>query len=226
MTGRRLALFDCDGTLADSQHEIGTAMSEAFAALGLASPPPHFVRSIIGLSVPRAIRTLAPQLDEATQDRLGDAYRDAYFAARTAAGAQPEPLYEGILPLLDQLSADGWLLGVATGKSQRGLIRLLSAHGILDRFITLQTADFHPSKPDPSMVRAALAESGCAAVDTVVIGDTAYDMAMARAAGAHALGVAWGYHEPAELSAHGADAIADQVADVPALLNALLEPTS
>ena len=201
-------------------------MSEAFAAFGLASPPPHFVRSIIGLSVPRAIRTLAPQLDEATQDRLGDAYRDAYFAARTAAGAQPEPLYDGILPLLDQLSADGWLLGVATGKSQRGLIRLLSAHGILDRFVTLQTADFHPSKPDPSMVRAALAESGCAAADTVVIGDTAYDMAMARAAGAHALGVAWGYHEPAELSAHGADAIADQVADVPALLNALLEPTS
>jgi phosphoglycolate phosphatase len=157
------------------------------------------------------------------QDRLGDAYRDAYFAARTAAGAQPEPLYDGIVPMLDQLTADGWLLGIATGKSQRGLIRLLTAHGILDRFVTLQTADFHPSKPDPAMVHAALAETGCAAQSTVVIGDTSFDMAMARAAGAEALGVVWGYHDPAELSAHGARMVADQVADLPSLLLSLME---
>lgn len=223
MTSLRLALFDCDGTLADSQHEIATAMSEAFAANGLAAPPPHFVRSIIGLSVPRAIHTLAPHLDEDMQERLADDYRDAYFTHRTAAGAQPEPLYEGVPELLDRLSADGWLLGVATGKSQRGLTRLLSAHGLLDRFVTLQTADFHPSKPDPSMVRAALAETGCQAEATVVIGDTLYDMAMARAAGSRALGVAWGYHEPADLTASGAEAIAAQVADVPALLSSLTE---
>lgn len=223
MTRHRLALFDCDGTLADSQHEIVTAMNEAFAACGLDSPPAHFVRSIIGLSVPRAVRTLAPHLDPDRQDRLGDAYRDAYFAARTAAGAQPEPLYDGIVPMLDQLTADGWLLGIATGKSQRGLIRLLTAHGILDRFVTLQTADFHPSKPDPAMVHAALAETGCAAQSTVVIGDTSFDMAMARAAGAEALGVVWGYHDPAELSAHGARMVADQVADLPSLLLSLME---
>lgn len=226
MTTLRLALFDCDGTLADSQHEIATAMSAAFAAHGLEAPPPHFVRSIIGLSVPRAIRTLAPHLDEATQDRLGDAYRDAYFAARTAAGAQPEPLYDGIAALIDQLATDGWLLGVATGKSQRGLVRLLTAHNLLDRFVSLQTADFHPSKPDPAMVHAALAETGCAATATVVIGDTTYDMAMARAAGTRALGVAWGYHEPRDLRAHGADAIAEQPADIPALLATLVKATA
>lgn len=222
----RLALFDCDGTLADSQHEIATAMAQAFAEHGLDSPPPHFVRSIIGLSIPRAIRTLAPDLDEATQDRLADSYRDAYFTARTAAGASPEPLYDGIIPVIERLAADGWQLGVATGKSQRGLVRLLTAHGIIDRFVTLQTADHHPSKPDPSMVHTALADSGCLAQDTVVIGDTSYDMAMARAAGARALGVAWGYHDPAELRAHGADAIAERVTDLPALLSSLMEPTA
>ena len=223
MTSPRLALFDCDGTLADSQHEIVTAMTEAFAALGLDSPPPQFVRSIIGLSVPRAIRTLVPDLDENTQDKLADTYRDAYFSARTAAGAMPEPLYAGIVPMLDQLIADGWLLGIATGKSQRGLIRLLTAHGIRDRFVTLQTADFHPSKPNPSMVEAALAETGCLAQSTIVIGDTAFDMAMARAAEALALGVSWGYHEPTELSAHGALIVADQVVDIPTLLLSLVE---
>ena len=217
----RLALFDCDGTLADSQHEIGSAMVAAFASEGLAAPPPNFVRSIIGLSIPRAIRTLAPALDGDQQDRLADAYREAYFEARTAAGAAPEPLYDGITALIGRLSADGWILGVATGKSQRGLVRLLSAHDLLDRFATLQTADFHPSKPDPSMVHAALAETGCAAADTVVIGDTSYDMAMARNAGAHALGVAWGYHEPAALRADGAQAIAQSVDHVPTLLDTL-----
>lgn len=221
MTRPRLALFDCDGTLADSQHEIGNAMVAAFASEGLAPPPPHFVRSIIGLSIPRAIRTLVPALDGDQQDRLADAYREAYFEARTAAGAAPEPLYDGITSLIGRLAADGWILGVATGKSQRGLIRLLSAHGLLDRFATLQTADFHPSKPDPSMVNAALAETGCAAADTVVIGDTSYDMAMARNAGAHALGVAWGYHEPVALRADGAQAIAQSVDQVPTLLDTL-----
>ena len=223
MSSPRLALFDCDGTLADSQHEIVTAMTQAFAALNLDCPPPQSVRAIIGLSVPRAIRMLAPDLDDAMQDRLSDAYRDAYFAARTTAGAQPEPLYDGIVAMLDQLTADGWLLGVATGKSQRGLLRLLGAHGIGDRFVTLQTADFHPSKPHPSMVEAALAETGCTARSTVVIGDTAFDMAMAQAAGALALGVGWGYHEADDLVAHGAMMVAEQVGDIPALLHSLLD---
>lgn len=224
MTARlRLALFDCDGTLADSQHEIVAAMTQAFSDCGLTVPDATAIRTIIGLSLPRAMMMLAPTLDRAGHDQLADAYRDAYFAHRSAAGAAPEPLYDGIVPLIDALATDGWLLGVATGKSQRGLVRLLTAHGIINRFVTLQTADFHPSKPDPSMVRAALADTGCAAVDTVVIGDTAYDMVMARNAGARAVGVAWGYHSVAELTANGAEAIADTVDQLPDLLASLTE---
>ncbi len=219
---RRLALFDCDGTLADSQHEIVSAMNEAFGQCGLAAPPAVATRKIIGLSVERAITMLAPGTDGVMQERLGDAYREAYFAHRTTAGARPEPLYDGIVLALDALAAAGWLLGVATGKSQRGLVRLLRAHGLIDRFVTLQTADFHPSKPDPSMARAAMRESGARAQMTVVIGDTGFDMAMARSAGAMALGVGWGYHPPEELLRTGAARVADRPADLPAILEAMV----
>jgi phosphoglycolate phosphatase len=226
MSRKRLALFDCDGTLADSQRDIVAAMSAAFERCGLAPPPPPAVRAAIGLSLPRLMMQLAPTHDEATQEALVDAYRETFFEHRTAAGAGPEPLYDGIITALDTLLADGWLLGVATGKSQRGLVRLLTAHGLLDRFTTLQTADFHPSKPDPAICRAAIAEAGVAARETVVIGDTAFDMEMARSAGAHALGVAWGYHPVGELHRAGAQAVADHPSALPALLDSLLEAQS
>jgi phosphoglycolate phosphatase len=222
MTLRRLALFDCDGTLADSQHEIVAAMAQAFAECGLAPPTAMATRQIIGLSVDKAVAVLAPGLDVDAQDQLGDAYRDAYFAHRTAAGARPEPLYDGIVKALDALTDAGWLLGVATGKSQRGLVRLLTAHGLINRFVTLQTADFHPSKPHPAMARAAIRESKAQAETTVVIGDTGYDMAMARSAGAMALGVAWGYHPADELLRTGAARVADHPADLPDILETMV----
>lgn len=219
----RLALFDCDGTLADSQREIVLAMSAAFERCGLAPPPPPAIRAAIGLSLPRLMMQLAPTLDEAAQEALVDAYRETFFEHRTAAGAGPEPLYDGIVAALDALRGEGWLLGVATGKSQRGLVRLLTAHGLNDRFVTLQTADFHPSKPDPAMCRAAITEAGVAARDTVVIGDTGFDMAMARSAGARAVGVEWGYHPVSELLRAGAEAVADHPSALPALLETMLE---
>jgi phosphoglycolate phosphatase len=125
-----------------------------------------------------------------------------------------EPLYDGIKELLDTLEADGWLLGVATGKSDRGLGHCLACHGLSRRFVTLQTADRHPSKPHPSMIEAALADAGAEAGVSMMIGDTSYDMAMARAAGVTAVGVAWGYHDPAELQAAGAHYVAARPADV------------
>lgn len=223
MNRPRLALFDCDGTLADSQHDIVAAMTVAFVRCGLTPPPAQDVRTSIGLSVTQAVMQLAPQLDDDALEQLGDAYRDAYFEHRSQSGTAPEPLYEGIVGALDRLLADGWLLGVATGKSQRGLVRLLTAHGIIDRFVTLQTADTHPSKPHPSMCFAAIAQAGVLAEDTVVIGDTGFDMMMAAQAGSHALGVAWGYHPVAELQRAGAAAIADAPAALPEMLNALME---
>ena len=117
-------------------------------------------------------------------------------------------------PVLDALAADGWQLGVATGKSDRGLALLLAHHGLADRFVTLQTADRHPSKPHPAMLEAAMAEAGAHPHMTVMIGDTSYDMAMARAAGVRAIGVTWGYHDEAALRAGGAHVIAQVCAEV------------
>lgn len=129
-----------------------------------------------------------------------------------------EPLYDGMMDVLDTLAADGWVLGIATVKSDRGLAQILAHHGIARRFVTLQTADRHPSKPDPSMIETAMADAGAIPATTVMIGDTSYDMMMARAAGARALGVAWGYHPTATLTAAGAHAIARMVAALPRLM--------
>lgn len=203
----RLAVFDCDGTLVDGQAEVCHAMDAAFRACGLAAPDHHQVRRIVGLSLPQAMRLLAPHGDSALHSELDRAYRDAFRAAREA-GRLVEPLYEGMTDLLARLDAAGWLLGVATGKSQRGLEHCLATHGLRHLFVTLQTADGHPSKPHPAMLQAAMAEAGTDMESTVMIGDTSFDIDMAQAAGVRAIGVDWGYHTADELFAAGAAAVA------------------
>jgi phosphoglycolate phosphatase len=217
----RLALFDCDGTLVDSQANICLSMEEAFVQAGLAAPGRDAIRRIIGLSVVEAIAALAPELDDARHRTLAEDYKSAFFRLRTTGAMDEEPLFEDMLDSLDRLSDAGWLFGVATGKSDRGLARILAHHGITNRFVTLQTADRHPSKPHPSMIELAMAEAGATPETTVMIGDTSYDMMMARAAGARALGVAWGYHPPHELIAAGAHKVAERVADLPGLMETI-----
>ena len=209
----RLALFDCDGTLVDSQHTIAQAMEEAFAAAGLPPPTREATRRVVGLSLVEAMQQLAPDLAPDHHVALAEAYKKAFQAMRQR-GHVDEPLFDGIAELLDALEADGWLLGVATGKSDRGLALCLSCHDLADRFVTLQTADRHPSKPDPSMALAAMAEARAAPEKTLMIGDTSYDMAMGRAAGVTAVGVAWGYHPAAELWQAGAHHVADHPRDI------------
>ena len=190
----RLALFDCDGTLVDSQHNICAAMEECFAAAGLERPAPERTRRVVGLSLIEAMRAMLPDADHGAHVALAEEYKRAFQAMR-ARGIVEEPLFDGVAALIETLDADGWLLGIATGKSDRGLALCLESHGLSGRFVTLQTADRHPSKPHPSMIERAMAEAGAAAATTLMIGDTSYDMAMARAAGARAVGVAWGYHD-------------------------------
>ena len=213
----RLALFDCDGTLVDGQAGVVNAMEAAFAEVGLPAPDRHQVRRVVGLSLPQAIRQLAPDADEDTRVDADLAYREAFRAAREA-GSLVEPLYDGIAELIAALAADGWLLGVATGKSQRGLEHCLAMHGLAAHFVTLQTADNHPSKPHPSMIEVALAETGVSPDTCVMIGDTAYDMAMAVNAGVRAIGVDWGYHSADELREAGAEAVARDPAHLRELL--------
>ncbi|WP_114227103.1 MULTISPECIES: HAD-IA family hydrolase [Sphingomonas] len=217
----RLAIFDCDGTLVDSGHSIHTALSETFAAHDRAVPPRVEAQRVIGLSLTEAMAFLAPDADDIEHERMASTYRDAFVDLRRR-GAVAEPLFEGIAPLLDALTADGWLLAIATGKSDRGLHHCLTANQLLDRFVSLQTADRHPSKPDPSMALEAMMEAGATPEQSVVIGDTGWDMGMARAAGAHAVGALWGYHDGAELQRAGAHALARDPAEVHDLMNRLI----
>ncbi|HEY0027143.1 MAG TPA: HAD-IA family hydrolase [Allosphingosinicella sp.] len=215
----RLALFDCDGTLVDSQATICTAMEESFTAAGLPPPSREQTRRIVGLSLVEAMRAILPGADHALHHSLAEGYKSAFQNMR-ARGQVAEPLYHGIPELLDTLDADGWLLGVATGKSDRGLGLCLACHGLDRRFVTLQTADRHPSKPHPSMIHAALADAGAEPHLSMMIGDTSYDMRMAKAAGVTAIGVAWGYHDPEELIAAGADFVAHHPREVAEFMKA------
>jgi len=217
----RLAIFDCDGTLVDSQHNICAAVEEAFATNGLIAPPRNAIRRIVGLSLVEAMRMLLPDAEAALHQRVAQDYKDAFFRMRSAGAMAEEPLYDGIADLLATLAAQGWLLGVATGKSDRGLAHILAHHGIAGHFLTLQTADRHPSKPHPSMIETAMRDAGALAANTAMIGDTSFDMAMARAGGVRAIGVGWGYHPPEELTEAGAHVVVD---DVAALATALERP--
>lgn len=213
----RLALFDCDGTLVDSQANICLAMEHAFDDAGLMPPPRSAIRRIVGLSLLEIMRTLLPDASEVVHGRMVERYRASYLTLRNN-GLEHEPLYDGIEGLLGKLDENGWMLGVATGKSDRGLERCLDHHAIRGLFVTLQTADRHPSKPNPSMVYQAMADAGAGAGTTVMIGDTVYDILMGRAAGCHTVGVSWGYHPVAELREAGADMIAETMDDLAAML--------
>jgi phosphoglycolate phosphatase len=209
----KLALFDCDGTLVDSQHNICLCMEDAFGRAGLTPPTRAQTRRIVGLSLLQAVEALTPGLAAGQQRQISEDYKSAFHRLR-GNGLIEEPLFDGIATALDVLEADGWLLGVATGKSDRGLHLCLEEHGLLARFVTLQTADRHPSKPHPSMVHLAMTEAGAAPETTVMIGDTSFDMLMGVAAGVRALGVDWGYHDADELRAAGAYHVANHAAEL------------
>ncbi|MES2097730.1 MAG: HAD-IA family hydrolase [Pseudomonadota bacterium] len=216
----KLAIFDCDGTLVDSQANICRALEESFIEARIAVPPRDAIRRIVGLSLVEAMRALIPEASDTDHRAIAEAYKQQFFKLRSSGAMADEPLYDGIADLIATLAEDGWLLGVATGKSDRGLAHVLGVHGLTDRFVTLQTADRHPSKPHPSMIDAAIAEAGGDVATTAMIGDTSYDMEMAINAGVRAVGVAWGYHPAHELVEAGAHSVATAVADLPQHLEA------
>ena len=220
----RLAIFDCDGTLVDSGGNIYAAVAEALTEHRLHVPEAQVVRRVIGLSLVEAMAVLVPQAPADLHVELAETYKLRFQALR-AGGCIEEPLFDGILDLLHGLEEDGWLLAVATGKSDRGLQHCLNANGIHARFMSLQTADRHPSKPNPSMALMAMADAGAEPRSTIVVGDTSFDMGMAAAAGAIGIGAGWGYHEPEELLAAGAAAVAAAPSEVLDLTRRLLEPS-
>ena len=203
----KLVLFDCDGTLVDSAAIIHGTMVETFREAGLAEPALEDTKSIIGLTLNLAIARLLAREPDAEIEHMTERYKHHFQAQRLLPGFH-EPLYDGIAPLLAELSArDDVLLGMVTGKSRRGVRAVFATHGFGERFIAIRTADDCPSKPHPAMVLECCAEAGVDPASTIVVGDAIYDMQMARSAGATALGVSWGYHHAEGLAAAGAHAV-------------------
>lgn len=221
----RLIIFDVDGTLVDSQGDIVAAMAHAFAAAGAPVPGRRDILGIVGLSLDVAIPRLAPELPERVHVKMVEWYKDAYMHLRAKAGAaQSSPLYDHAHEVLEALhGVPEYILGVATGKSRRGLDKLLQGHGLVNLFTTEQVSDHHPSKPHPSMLHEAMRETGIAPENAVMIGDTSFDMEMAHAAGISAIGVSWGYHGRNALA--GAAHIIDDFRTLPDILANIWEPT-
>lgn len=213
----KLVIFDVDGTLVDSQRHILASMDGAFRAHDLPSPGRDAILSIVGLSLPEAFVRLVPDHAE-KRDSLTQAYKDTFMDLRKS-GAAHSPMYPGAEAVLADLATrDDVLLGIATGKSKRGLDHLIEVNGWETLFQTIQVADHHPSKPHPSMVLTCLADTGVDAADAVMVGDTSYDMEMARSADVRGLGVSWGYHPDEALFGAGAVRVLTDYASMPSAL--------
>ena len=211
----KLAIFDCDGTLVDSGGTIHRALRSTFDSHGLDCPPRGVTKKVIGLSLDEAFATLVPDGDHPAlcADLQGCLLRDAQ-----PGGGRRAVVRRHRSAALDAFRADGWTLGVATGKSRRGLDHCLAAHGIAGHFVTLQTADNHPSKPHPSMVLAAMAEASCAPHQHGLHRRYGVGHGLrARSAACGAIGVGWGYHDESELRDAGAHDVAQDPAELVAM---------
>jgi len=221
MGGPNFVVFDWDGTIVDSQFLIHSVMSMALTAHGQPAPSLAAVRAVVGLELSEAIGRLLPTNFTEDLAAVVGAYREN-FAIERAKPDCHEPLFDDVRTALTALEGLGILCGIATGKSQRG-VRAGLAHHELDRFfVSVQTADDAPGKPHPGMLEQAMADVGARCEDTIMIGDTTFDMKMAANADVRALGVAWGYHGTDELKAAGAVSIVEQFADIPAVVNEMM----
>jgi phosphoglycolate phosphatase len=198
-------------------------MLAAFASNGLPEPTAADIRHVIGLSLPIAIGRVAHSDDQALIEKLVESYR-THFRRTLEATSDREPLYPRAVEALDRLrNQPDTVLGIATGKGLAGVHRILALHGLTDYFVTLQTPDHNPSKPHPGMLQRAMAETGFSHADTVMIGDTVFDMEMARNAGTRSVGVTWGYHDPSDLIRVGAGAVIGSYDDLDAAIQRVLE---
>lgn len=221
----RLIVFDVDGTLLDSAAGIVGCATRAFVALGLPEPEPIAIRRIMGLSLEEGFdRVTGGALPGATIEALAARYREEAHKIRAAGGLEGSAtLFPGARDALERLHRDPpTLLGIATGKGRPGLDHMLDGHGLRAMFVTAHCASDHPGKPHPSMLEAALRDTGVARERSVMIGDTSYDVEMALNAGMRAVGVAWGSHEADELIRAGAHSVIDAFEALDAALIAAL----
>jgi phosphoglycolate phosphatase len=217
----KLIVFDCDGTIVDSQAGIVLSMDHAFKALRMVPPTRAQTLAVVGLSLIEACSRLAPEAEYGTCVELAEQYKAA-FRELDSNPSDADILFPLAKETIAHLAArENHLLAIATGKSRRGVERMCEREGWQSHFVTIQTSDDHPSKPNPAMLLQAMMEAGVEASDTVMVGDTTYDIEMACAAGVPSIGVAWGYHSVAELTNAGASRIVESFADLAAALDSL-----
>ena len=214
-----LILFDCDGTLMDSQHAIVRAMRQAFGINGLPAPDTESVSKVIGLSLHEALRQLSDRAD--LHEKIMADYRICYRAAEDQV-----ELYPAVRETLEELKRRGYWLGLVTGKSKAGLLRVLDAKGLREMFYVMRTADCCLSKPHPAMVTECMQEMGVTARQTGVVGDAIFDIQMATAAGVASFGVAYGVSSSEALRLAGASAVADSFPDLLGYFPALQDVVS
>ena len=218
----KLIIFDCDGTIVDSQNAIVVAMTHAFTSLNLAAPTRARTLSVVGLSLPEAFTVLAPAHSASTREKLATLYREGAPSQRIKHATE-DPLFPGAAETIATLARrDDMQLGIATGKSARGVTRLLDTHNWHDHFVTRQTADNNPSKPNPAMIHKAIAEAGADPQQTIMIGDTTFDIEMAVNAGVQSIGVTWGYHPVSDLKTAGATKIVTHYDELIGAIDTLL----
>jgi phosphoglycolate phosphatase len=205
-----LIVFDWDGTLMDSEAKIVRCVQAAAADIGVSDPGPAAIRRIIGLGLSEAIGTLFPNESPTRRLQLIEHYR-VHFLERDDTAM---PLFPGVIEGLAGLAGRGYLLAVATGKSRRGLDRVLDQTGTGALFAATRCADEAFSKPHPQMLDDILDATGIERARALMVGDTVYDMQMAQNAGVAGLGVSYGVHARGELLAHGALACLDSFSAV------------
>jgi phosphoglycolate phosphatase len=209
-----LIIFDWDGTLMDSVARIVRCFSAALDDVGVPCASAEAIRHIIGLGLDEAVSVLLPTADNATRRQVIDRYR-RHFLHIDQTGME---LFPGVRAGLEALASTGYLLAVATGKARRGLDRVLRDTGTAHLFHATRCADEALSKPHPQMLEDILVQTGVEADQALMVGDTTYDMQMARDARIDGLAVTYGVHERAQLVAHGPVACLDSFAEVYAWL--------
>ncbi|WP_299974484.1 HAD-IA family hydrolase [uncultured Pseudoteredinibacter sp.] len=205
-----LCIFDWDGTLSNSADKIVSCMQLAADDAKLPELPGSQVQKIIGLGLPEAISTLYPEGSQAQWDTMREMYSSHYIKADQI----PAPLFDGVIEGLEKLKSNGFTLAVATGKSRRGLDRVLARLEMEDYFHGSRCADETRSKPHPLMLEELLTEFGRPAQQSVMVGDTSFDLAMAEAIDMPRIGVSYGVHEVDVLHQHKPDLIADHFDEV------------
>lgn len=200
MPDYQLLIFDWDGTLVDSIGRIVESMRRAADTCGLPQRSDEAIRDIIGLGLPEAIQTLYPELREAV---LVERFREGYSEHYLALENEPSALFDGVEESLEAFREQGYRLAVATGKSRRGLQRVLQGRGWLDYFDVTRCADETASKPHPRMLHEILQHCAVAPARALMVGDSVFDLQMARNAGMDSVAVGFGAQPLESLRAHG-----------------------